>query len=99
MPSKVVTDFKALSLSQQHEDYPAITAVYNAAKEARRRELEEEIRSMGFVPGEVKKPPAAVKYRSLKDASRTWAGRGAEPAWLVEEMKETNKTRDDFRVK
>ena len=31
--SKLVTDFKALPLAQQHEAYPLITAAYNAAKD------------------------------------------------------------------
>jgi len=33
--SMVVTEFKALTLAQQHEAFPLITAAYNAAKEAR----------------------------------------------------------------
>lgn len=97
--SKLVTDFKVLTLSQQHETYPAITAVYNAAKEARRVELEQEIRQLGFRPGEAaKKPAVAVKYRSRKDPSKGWAGRGAEPLWLKAEMAESGLTLDDFRA-
>jgi DNA-binding protein H-NS len=97
--SKLVGDFKALTLSQQHETYPAITAVYNAAKEVRRLELEAEIRQLGFRPGDaVKKPPAAVKYRSRKDATKTWAGRGAEPTWLKAEMAESGLKLEDYRA-
>lgn len=98
MPN-VVNDFKALTLAQQHEAFPAITSHYNAAKESRRLELEAEIRAMGFVPGEGKKPPAvAAKYRSRKDASLTWAGRGATPSWLKAEMAESGLPLEDFRV-
>lgn len=95
--SKLVTEFKSLTLSQQHEAYPAITAAYNAAKEARRQELEAEIRAMGFVPGEGKKPPTvAAKYRSQKNPALSWAGRGAKPLWLNEEMAETGLPLDAF---
>jgi hypothetical protein len=49
-----------------------------------------EIRALGVKPGEGKKPPpAAVKYRSLRDPTKTWAGRGAEPTWLKAEMADT----------
>ncbi|MCK1723457.1 H-NS histone family protein [Bradyrhizobium sp. 141] len=50
------------------------------------------------IPGEVKKPTATVKYRSLKDPSKGWAGRGPEPSWLMEEMKETGKGREAFKT-
>ncbi|WP_424632180.1 H-NS family nucleoid-associated regulatory protein [Bradyrhizobium sp. SYSU BS000235] len=97
--SKIISDFKALNLQQQHEAYPQITAAYNAAKEARRQELEAEIRGLGFKPGEGKRPPSAtVKYRSLRDPSKSWAGRGAEPNWLKAEMVESGKSLDAFRV-
>lgn len=96
---RLVNEFKHLSLAQQHEVFPDILAVYNAAKEARRQELEAEIKSLGFKPGEGKKPPAvAAKYRSKKDPAKTWAGRGAEPTWLKKEMAESGLTLDDFRA-
>jgi DNA-binding protein H-NS len=60
----IVTALKALSLDAQTEAYPQITAAFNAAKDARRQQLEAEIRALGFKPGEVKRPlSAAVKYR------------------------------------
>ncbi len=73
---KIVADFRALTLAQQHETFPLITAAYNATKEARRLELEAEIKAMGFRPGRTKKPLTAVKYRSKADVSKIWAGRG-----------------------
>lgn len=66
--SKLVTDFKALTLSQQHEAYPATTAVYSTVKEARHVKLEQEIRQLGFHPGEAaKKPAAAVNSAAAKN--------------------------------
>ncbi|UZE47008.1 hypothetical protein ONR75_18565 [Rhodopseudomonas sp. P2A-2r] len=49
--SKVVSNFKALKLTEMAETYPLITAEFNAAKERRRAELEAEIRGLGFKPG------------------------------------------------
>jgi DNA-binding protein H-NS len=43
-----------------------------------------------------KVPP---KYRSKKDASLTWAGRGATPVWMREEMKAGKLKKDAFLIK
>jgi hypothetical protein len=42
----IVTAYKALSLEQQTEAYPQITAAFNAAKDLRRQELEAQIRRL-----------------------------------------------------
>jgi DNA-binding protein H-NS len=41
----------------------------------------------------------APKYRSRKDPSLTWAGRGATPLWMREEMKGTKLKKDAFLIK
>ena len=41
----------------------------------------------------------APKYRSKKDPKLTWAGRGATPTWMREEMKATKLTKDAFLIK
>ncbi|WP_445487848.1 hypothetical protein [Rhodopseudomonas sp. RCAM05734] len=46
--SKIITDFKALSLDAQTEAFPAIFAAFNASKDARREELEAQVRQLGF---------------------------------------------------
>lgn len=95
----IVAAFKALSLDAQTEAYPQITAVFNAAKDGRRQELEAEIRALGFKPGEGRKmPTAAVKFRSRKDPSKTWAGRGAEPTWLKQEMQASGLALEAFKA-
>ncbi|TWA97544.1 H-NS family nucleoid-associated regulatory protein [Bradyrhizobium stylosanthis] len=97
--ASIVASFKALSLDEMIEAYPQITAFLAAAKDARRLQLEAEIKALGFKPGEGKRPPsAAVKYRSLRDPSKTWAGRGAEPTWLKAEMAESGKSLEAFRA-
>jgi hypothetical protein len=51
----ILAAFKALSLEAQTEAYRQITAAFNARKDARRLQLEAEIRALGFKPGEGKK--------------------------------------------
>jgi DNA-binding protein H-NS len=41
----------------------------------------------------------APKYRSKKDPKLTWAGRGAIPRWMVEEMKAKKLKKDAFLIK
>jgi DNA-binding protein H-NS len=41
----------------------------------------------------------APKYRSKKDPKLTWAGRGATPVWMREEMKGTKLKKDAFLIK
>ena len=79
---KIVAEFKALSLDVQTEAYPQITAAFNASKDARRLQLEAEIRALGFKPGEgKKKPDRAVKYRGPQGEDGGWRyGRLAEEA-------------------
>jgi DNA-binding protein H-NS len=97
--SKIVADFKALSLDAQLQAFSQITAAFTAAKDAKRQELEAQIRALGFKPGEGKKAPtAAVKFRSKSDPARGWAGRGAEPTWLKKEKEETGLPLNAFKV-
>jgi DNA-binding protein H-NS len=41
----------------------------------------------------------AAKYRSKKDPKLTWAGRGAVPRWMREEMKGTKLKKESFLIK
>ena len=41
----------------------------------------------------------AAKYRSKKDAKLTWAGRGATPRWMREEMKAGKLKKEAFLIK
>jgi multidrug efflux pump subunit AcrA (membrane-fusion protein) len=53
--ARLLADFKALPIEQQTSTYKDITAAFAASKEARRQQLEAEIRALGFTPGEGKK--------------------------------------------
>ncbi|HKD24551.1 MAG TPA: H-NS family nucleoid-associated regulatory protein [Xanthobacteraceae bacterium] len=41
----------------------------------------------------------AAKYRSKKDPKVTWAGRGATPRWMREEMKAGKLKKEAFLIK
>ena len=41
----------------------------------------------------------APKYRSKKDAKLTWAGRGAIPRWMRDEMKAGKLKKEAFLIK
>jgi DNA-binding protein H-NS len=41
----------------------------------------------------------AAKYRSKKDPTLQWAGRGAIPRWMRDEMKGTKLKKDAFLIK
>ena len=41
----------------------------------------------------------APKYRSKKDPKLTWAGRGAVPVWMRDEMKAGKLKKDAFLIK
>lgn len=54
----------------------------------------------GFAPGKRAgtRRKATPKYRSRKDPALTWAGRGATPVWMREEMKGSKLKKDDFLI-
>lgn len=41
----------------------------------------------------------APQFRSKKDPKLVWSGRGANPRWLVAEMKGTKFKKEDFRIR
>jgi len=41
----------------------------------------------------------APQFRSKKDPSVVWSGRGALPRWMKEEMKGTKLKKENFRIK
>ena len=41
----------------------------------------------------------APQFRSKKDPSLVWSGRGALPRWMKAEMKGTNLKKESFRIK
>jgi len=47
----------------------------------------------------VKGRKVAPKYRSKKDPKLTWAGRGATPVWMRDEMKAGKLKKEAFLIK
>jgi DNA-binding protein H-NS len=41
----------------------------------------------------------APQFRSKKDPSTVWSGRGVTPRWMKEEMKGTKLKKESFRIK
>ena len=41
----------------------------------------------------------APQFRSKKDPSLVWSGRGGTPRWMKEEMKGTKLKKENFRIK
>src|SRR4051812_43182828 len=69
-----------------------------------RQNLERQISKLGG--GEIsrgrktlKGRKVAPKYRSKKDPKLTWAGRGATPLWMRDEMKAGKLKKDAFLIK
>ncbi|MCW0221106.1 MAG: H-NS histone family protein [Prosthecobacter sp.] len=92
----IVAAFKLLRIEQQTSTYEQITAAFSAAKDARRLQLEAEIRSLGFKPGEGKrKPERAAKYRGPN--GEVWSGVGAMASWL-RKFKEAGEDIERYRV-
>ena len=42
-------------------------------------------------------PPVPPKYRNPDQPSETWAGRGKQPRWLVEQLRSGRRV-EDFRI-
>jgi DNA-binding protein H-NS len=49
--------------------------------------------------GRLKGRKIAPKYRSKKNPALTWAGRGATPVWMRDEMKGTKLKKENFLIK
>ena len=57
------------------------------------------VRAVMRVPRTGKRRKAPAKYRSRKNKTLKWSGRGMLPVWMREEMKGTKLTKADFAIK
>lgn len=101
--------FGLLSIKDQGIYLSQLAEVHEAAKQAKRAELLAMLDELGGVPAPTRAPKAsgdgrgnrtspAPKYRSKKDPSLTWSGRGQRAGWLNREMEETGKGIDYFLI-
>jgi DNA-binding protein H-NS len=67
-----------------------------------RQNLQKQIDRLGAQQGgrtKLKGVKVAPKYRSKKDPALTWAGRGATPLWMRDEMKAGKLKKEAFLIK
>lgn len=57
------------------------------------------VRAITRVPNDRKRAKPPAKYQSQKTKSLKWTGRGLMPRWMVDEMKGTKLTKEDFLIK
>jgi len=57
------------------------------------------VRTVMRLPGPKKRSKPPAKFQSKKNKSLKWTGRGMMPRWMVDEMKGTKLTKDDFAIK
>jgi DNA-binding protein H-NS len=57
------------------------------------------VRTVMRVPRTGKRKKPEPKYRSKKNKSLKWTGRGMLPTWMRDEMKGTNLTKESFLIK
>ena len=66
--------------------------------EQEKLQLEERLtRLQTPVSGRRPYPPVSPKYRNPDQPSETWAGRGKQPRWLVEQLRSGRRV-EDFRI-
>ena len=67
--------------------------------QAEKLRLEERLKQLD-PPGSGRRPypPVPPQYRNPDQPSETWAGRGKQPRWLVEQLLSGRRI-DDFRIK
>ena len=59
-----------------------------------------ESKSRSRSPGKKRKTgKVAPQFRSKKDPSQVWSGRGATPRWMKAEMKGTKLKKESFRIR
>jgi DNA-binding protein H-NS len=58
-----------------------------------------QVRGKGRKRKSLKGRKVAAQFRSKKDPSLTWSGRGATPRWMKAEMKGTKLKKESFRIK
>lgn len=108
----IIEHFTALPFAQQREVLIACQAVVAEAAAKERTELLARLAELDALAGVPNgsatnqagvregqpRGPVAPKYRSLKDPSAVWSGRGGTPRWLIAEMEETGKPKDTFLI-
>jgi len=98
----ILDGWRELSLQERIEVAKVILAEIGAVKSERASEAQAGLSTLGG-SHEHHHPDAsefpASRYRSLLDASRTWAGVGEVPRWLQKEIEASRRPLTDFKVR
>lgn len=99
---RIETEEKRPSLKSSDERVAAIANQVRALADDLKLPKKEVLKSVAgnlriSVDGAKGAASANVKYRHPDDPRKTWAGTGARPKWLKEELEKGHKL-DDFRV-
>jgi DNA-binding protein H-NS len=95
--------WRELSLQDQIVVAKVIFAEIGAVKSERAKEAQAGLSILGgsyehhHSKGAPKNPTS--RYRSLRDASRSWAGLGEVPRWLQDEIETSERPLTDFKVR
>ena len=67
--------------------------------QAEKLQLETRLRTLaGPSSGRRPYPPVDPKYRNPENPGETWAGRGKQPRWLVEQLRSGRRI-DEFKIR
>jgi DNA-binding protein H-NS len=100
----MVTIMKRSELDRMNIDdlwslHVEVTQLLQQRIQTEKLQLEERLKRLEApVSGRRPYPPVPPKYRNPDQPSETWAGRGKQPRWLVEQLR-SGKRIDDFRIK
>jgi DNA-binding protein H-NS len=97
-------NLKSMSVDGLWELHESVVAELSRKMAAERATLESRLRQLGSVDRtEVVKrerrpyPKVLPKYRNPKNRNETWAGRGKQPRWMTDLLR-NGKTLDDFLI-
>lgn len=98
-------DLKAMSVDELWDLHEQVLGELGHKIVAEKAALEERMRRLENVSanGRVKRarrsyPQVLPKYRNPRNRSETWAGRGKQPRWVVEQLR-SGKKLEDFQIK
>jgi DNA-binding protein H-NS len=90
-------DLRAMSVEELLQVRRQIDAVLSERREELERQLEQIV---GHPPKQnTGNSKVILRYRSKKDPSQVWSGRGVLPRWMRDEIKGTKLTKADFLIK
>jgi DNA-binding protein H-NS len=96
--SKSYADMSIEALFRLRDEISEVLGSRASELQAQLAKLTGTTKKRGPKPGRKGKKVSA-QFRSKKDPSLTWSGRGANPRWMKQEMKGTKLTKESFRIK